>query len=212
MNRICLPVLLSLVMMAACDDASPAGPGRVVNVGTIAPRAGLVTVAGRVIDYATGAGVGSAIVVFRTFVDDTPVGQATADGAGAYSIDLPAGDYLVSINGVSATAVSVRQSSSRGNLIAGAAGCSALYGYVGDARGGGPLDGVRVEALGKETMTDASGWYLIDWGCGANAGFGTSVARFTKAGYEERVRVIGRGLPVGASRADVGLMRPASDE
>lgn len=213
MVRRCTRVaLLAAFAVAGGCDSTPTGPERMVQVSTSAPRSGLVEITGRVIDYRTGSAMSGAVVSFRRFISDETVGEATADATGTYRVELAADTYLVHINGEGATALAVSGTAMRGDVIAGAAGCSALYGFVGDSRSSGPLSGVQVSALGLETTTNAEGWYLLDWGCESDGGFGTSIATFTLAGYERTTVPIGRGRPNGALRVDAGMLRTTAAE
>ena len=205
----CILITSAALAFAACDAAMPAEPSRMMNVGTAATRDGLVALSGRVIDYSTGAVVPAASLRFRPFSQvDTAERAAIAGADGVYRVSLPAGVYLVTVDGVDTTALTVASPSAHSDILARAGACSALYGFVADARSGRPIPGAAVAAGGFHTTSDAAGWYRLDFGCGGNTGFGTTVAEFTSAGYERHVTTIGRGLPRGALRRDAGMLRP----
>ena len=198
-------VLLGLASMGCGATATPTEPFREV-VGSAHTRAGLAAQSGRVLDFTTDSPIAGATVVFRTF-DSGDEHRAVADAGGVYNLAVPPDVYLVYIDGDLATALAARLPSTRAHVYARAEGCSAIYGVVGESRSGEPIQGVIVESGGVATMTGPDGWYRLDYGCGVSAGFGTMVASFTKAGYDAVTRVVGRGLPQGARRIDVGIAR-----
>ena len=205
-----LVILLGLAAVG-CDGAgTPTEPIREV-IGLTQPRAGLVAQSGRVLDFATDSPIPGARVVFQPF-DTGEEYAAVADAGGVYRLEVPPGEYVVRVDGQGATALAARVPSARGHVYTGAEGCSAIYGLVGDSRSGAVIQGVIVQSGAVATMTGADGWYRLDYGCGVNGGFGTMVANFSKAGYEAVTRVVGRGLPSGARRIDVGLLRPREGE
>ena len=198
-------ILLGLMASGCGGTSTPTEPFREI-IGVANARAGLVARSGRVLDFATGAAIPGARVVFRPFNDGD--GHATvADAEGVYRLDVPPAEYLVYVDDDFATAIVARMPSARGHVYAGAEGCSAIYGLVGDPRSGAGIQGVTVQSGSVTTTTGADGWYRLDYGCGVDFGFGTMVATFSKPGHDAVTRVVGRGVPQGARRIDVGMPR-----
>lgn len=197
--------LLVLAAVGCGATSTPTEPFREV-VGVAHGRAGLVAQSGRVLDFATGAAIPGARVVFRPF-NDGEEHAAVADAQGVYQLEVPPAEYLVYVDGDLATALAARMPSARGHVYAGAQGCSAIYGFAGDSRSGAAIEGVAVQSGSATTTTGADGWYRLDYGCGVNFGFGTMVATFSKPGHDAVTRVVGRGVPQGARRIDVGMPR-----
>lgn len=198
-------ILLGLMAVGCGGTSTPTEPFREV-IGAAQARAGVVAQSGRVLDFATGAGIPGARVAFRPFNDGDEY-TTLADAEGVYGLDVPPGDYLVYVDGDLATAIAARTPSARVHVYAGAEECSAIYGFVGDPRSGAAIGGATVQSGGVTTTTDANGWYRLDYGCGVNLGFGTMVATFSKPGRDAVTRVVGRGVPEGARRIDVGMPR-----
>lgn len=198
-------VLLSVLVAACGGSPIPTEPAEQAPAGTVEPRDGFVAQTGLVLDFRTYAPVPGARVVFGSFTPGGPEHAATADASGIYRIEVPPGEYIVSVNGDIATGLTARVSSTRAHIFARAEGCSAIYGVVDDARSGGPIEGVTVTSSGRTTTTFADGWYRLDYGCGTEFGFNTLFAYFSRSGYENDSHVVGRGSPRGARRIDMGL-------
>jgi hypothetical protein len=89
--------------------------------------------------------------------------------------------------------------------------CIARYGIVTDRDTGEPIDGVDVflgANPGYHATTDLTGWYLVNAGCPAGGiiGFNTTLIYFSRPGYADGSRVVGRGLS-GFQRLDWSISR-----
>lgn len=196
-----MPILMVLVS-AAC--ASPLEPSSPIPVGTAQSRTGLVTQSGRVLDFFTGAAMGDAELLFRAGNSDDEWSAMTGSD-GTFRIEIPPGTHIVTVNGELATTLRVLRSVTGSDILAGAGDCSAIYGFVTDARSGRPLPGATVSA-GRTQTTDANGWYRMDFGCGSDVSFNTLIMGFTKPAYEPH-SFSTRGRPRFALRMDVALRR-----
>lgn len=205
-----LPVILCVFVSACAGSPAPTQPSGQTPAGVSGPREGFVSQTGFVLDFRTYAPLAGARVIFGSFTTGGSEYAAVADGSGIYRIEVPPGDYLVRIDGVTVTGLKATASSTRAHLFAGAEGCSALYGVVDGVRSGTPLEGVVVTSGGSTRATTAAdGWYRLDFGCGVNLGFNTMYAYFTHPGYQNGSHVVGRGAPRGARRIDM-VLQPAT--
>ena len=195
--------VLIAVIAAGCDPATtPTEPE--MFVGTTNVRSGLTAEqSGRVLDFTTGDARAGAIVRYESLRIGLEAFQTTSGASGAYSLTMPPGLYRVLIDGVAITTIAVEMTSPRGDLLAGAGNCAAVYGYIIDARAGVPVPGARVA---PGVGTNDAGWYRLPLGCGQGPG-GTLVLEVTRDGYEPRTLPAGRGGGSGARRLDAGLYR-----
>ena len=200
--RAILIIVGTMLIAAACE-----APSQPTFTALAAPRADLAPVrfSGRALDYATGAAVPNVSVEI-----DTPVGgslvataRAITDATGSYTLPIPPGSYLASVNGVFAGSVHVTAAGSRGDFFARQGTCVSRYGVVADAQTRRPLAGVRVELSGQTGTTDQDGWYRVDFGCPANAlfGFNTTIIVFSHPNYDRTCVPVGRGV-FGTQRLD----------
>jgi len=195
-------ILVLPLLLTACGDAptAPSGPA---------------TIAGRVIDYATGAGVSGATVGFgQAFTTNagtsivTPY-TAVADASGVYSVALPrVAHYEVAIDGGSFGSAEITSPSYRGDLFARSGTCVARYGTVADTDMRRPIANATVSVGAGSATTGADGWYRIDLGCPENGryGFGTTFIYFTHPAYTDASQVVGRGVE-GVIRLDFTMKR-----
>jgi hypothetical protein len=169
--------------------------------GPSAPSNTDVRVTGRVIDFATNAGVSGARVAFGDIT-------ATADASGSYTLTLPAtGRFEPLVDGAWMGISRPTAPTYRGDLVIHGTGCVARYGIVSDAATHRPIAGAMVTLAGT-TTTDADGWYRMDFGCPPNGLFGFNTIAITVAHplYADGSESVGRGI-FGVSRLDVEMQR-----
>jgi hypothetical protein len=195
-------VLLGLVLIVYGCDGTVTGPTPPTNV------------AGRVIDFGTGAGVARATVTFGypvytntgRFVPGNPH-VAVADANGLYNLRLPSDQYTVWVNDRQIGSAVVTPSY-LGDLFVQPGLCVSRYGTVSDAVNGRPIANVTVSLAAQKVTTDENGWYRIDLGCFPNGqyGFNTTFIYFSHPRYADASAVVGRGV-AGVIRLDTTLRR-----
>lgn len=168
------------------------------------------SVQGRVLDFASQAGLPGVIVGFGRNFPDVLV-QTTTDASGAFALDVPAGELVASVDGVFAgmMAVHVGGPAYRADLLGNAGICISRYGTVTDAQSFQPVAGVAVRLGGSSAVTTADGWYRIDLGCVDDpyGNFSTTFIYGSHPSYREYSRVVGRGVH-RVNRLDLELQRP----
>lgn len=184
---------LALVMFAVSLSSCASGPSEPTPAGP-------VRVSGRVLDYATNAGVGGVTITY----DDI---AGTTDATGAYSVTAPVGRFQPRVDGASAGVSIVTGTGYRGDFFVRSGDCIARYGSISDAATHRPIAGVRV-SLGETAITDADGWYRLDVGCvpGGRLGFNTAFMAASHPLYADAPQVVGRGI-AGVTRLDFEMQR-----
>lgn len=165
-----------------------------------APSTSVPGFAGRVFDFATNMGVPTVTV---SFGGKTAVTRPD----GSYVLDLPAGQYEPTINGVRVGIALVNGNSYRGDFLVRTGTCVGRYGTVTDRRTFKAVAGATVGFNGSNaTMTATDGWYRIDLGCPENGivGFNTTFLVVSHPNYTNASQVVGRGV-YGMTRLDVEL-------
>ncbi len=162
---------------------------------------GQVQVAGSVLDYRTNAAVGGARVTFGSMT-------ATTNPGGVYTLAVPAGEYVVSIDDVTLAYVRLEDRTYRGDFYARTDGCIGRYGTVVDSRTRRPVSDATVSVGGGTARTDQSGWFRLDLGCAGErcVGFNTSFLSISHPGYVTGSFPAGRGV-CDVSRVDHELVR-----
>ena len=183
-----------------CGDSSPTLP-------TEANGNGVVRVGGSVRDLRTNTLISGARVSLGTF--DPSAGSAaaaTTAADGTYTLTVPPGGYLVSIDDESAGVVHLRIPAYRGDFFARTAGCIARYGTVIDKQSRRFIPGATVSLGGGTATTDSSGWFAVILGCGGSPciGFNTTFATISHPNYMTAEIPAGRGVCF-AQRVDYEL-------
>jgi len=174
------------------------------------PTPSTFNVSGRVLDFQTGAPVSGAAVAFGD-IDSGPfraTATAVSDIDGNYSVTVPPASvfgYHIEVNGVFA-GLARPGMSYRGDLFVNVGTCIARYGTVVDARTARPIAGAQVTLVGKSTITDALGWYRLDFGCPSTPPLpgNTTFMSVYASGYAVGSESIGRGVN-GVERRDVSM-------
>jgi hypothetical protein len=179
------------VLAGACsgsDSVTPTAP----TLPTPPTGAVPVRVFGRVVDFATNAGVPGAAIDFYSAGLPIVATSVVADGAGRYSVSLLRGvRYNPRINGPDVDSnrgllVPVAKETEADYLINGGP-CIVFYGTVRDANTGAPLSGATVVFQSPAVQTGADGFYRIDLGCPSPAmpwqRTGTTFMTVSRAGY-----------------------------
>ena len=185
MRRIAVAAIISL---ATGCGGGPTGP--TVDV----------PVSGRVLDYATGAGVPGAAVAFGA-------STAVTDTNGLYSLVIPEiGHFQPAIDGRTVGFTQVTGPYYRGDFFVNTGTCVARYGTVTEVRTLRPIEGATVDLGGKQVFTATDGWYRLDLECPISGllGIGTTSMRVSHPKYLAVDPVVGKGLG-GVSRLDVEL-------
>jgi hypothetical protein len=189
MRRRALGASVLTVLSWSCSEP-PSPPS------TPSPPSGPAVVFGRVLDFATGAGVAAIGIQFG------PQPLVTA-ADGGFTVSLPVGDYTMRVDGEPfAALVLVRGPWTRGDFLAHAGTCASRYGAVTDHSTGRPIAGA---AVGSGTSAN-DGWYRVDYGCNGCGSCGTAVLTVSASGYASRSFVLGRGVAY-VQRLDVELDR-----
>ncbi|MGZ4144353.1 MAG: carboxypeptidase regulatory-like domain-containing protein, partial [Actinomycetota bacterium] len=152
--------------------------------GTPPPPSTTATVAGTVVDNASGTPIAGALVQasgptsLSTTTGSTGTFQLAGLAPGAYTIQVSSAGYAAASLGVSATA---GVTSSLGTIRLSASGTTAtLQGVVRDGATGQPVTGATVAVAGGGTaQTDASGAYSI-----AAISPGSAAVTVSKSGYQ----------------------------
>jgi len=185
--------LAAVILFAAGCDGGPTGPSVDVRVS------------GRILDFATNAGVPGAAV---TFGESTTV----TDADGSYTLVIPmSGRFDPVVDGRSMGSSQVTGSAYRGDFFVHPGICVARYGTVTDARTLRPIAGATVSLGDKRVISENDGWYRIDLGCPTSpfpglAGIGTTFINISHPNFAGLSRVIGRGV-FSVYRADFELQR-----
>jgi len=168
-----------------------------------------VRITGVVRDFRTNDLVPGALVTIGD-VPRKPVGAATTDVNGAYSVVVPAGQQLIAVDGEVVGAVILRDQTYRGDLLVHGNGCIGRYGTVVDSGTRRPVVSATASLTGVTTTTDASGWFTLSLGCPgticSGLDFGTTVLTVTHADYQNGSFVVGRGA-CRVERVDYELVR-----
>lgn len=190
-----------VVAMSPGDAAVTAVAGNLTTSSTfvVAHRGGdFRRVEGRLLDFASGSGVGGATLLFRTAEDGISLdaGTATTDGLGAYAIALPTGDYQVTVDerAVAVLVIRVGSPAFRGDILTNGGACIARYGTVIDATTYRPLPGATVTYGGGTATTAADGTYRIDHPCVGSVNGNTITVGASHPDYVAGRRFSGRGL------------------
>jgi hypothetical protein len=199
-----------LFISVGCAEQSIEGPSSVYVYAVPRDRS-VVPVSGRVLDFATNAGIAGASVAFGNFESGSGRLVAAAatitDAAGSYTLSTPApGSYLVQVDGVFAGTARIAGIGYRGDLLAHPGACVSRYGTIMDGLTQRPIAGATISLSGKSVVTGADGWYRIDLGCTGPIGFNTTFMYVSAAGYLDQPQVVGRGV-AGVDRRDVWLYR-----
>ena len=175
----------------ACAGPDSAGP-TTPTAPTPPTGAVQVRVFGRVVDFATNAGVPSASIDFYISGLPTIATSVITDGTGAYSVTLSRGvRYNPRINGPDVdsnrgTIIPVAKETEADYLINGGT-CIVFYGTVRDANTGEPIGGAGVGFGNPSTQTAADGNYRISLGCPTPANpwrsIGTTFMNVSREGY-----------------------------
>jgi hypothetical protein len=201
MKKLALAVLAAL--MCACHERQTPSAPSPNERPTPAPNN--QPIRGRVLDFATQAGVSGALVEFRTTQD--LVATATTDASGSYVVPAETiGGFSVSVNGASAGTVRVYRPEYRGDLFANAGTCVSRYGTIADARTLKPVVGATLEWGNQQTTSGLDGWYRLDFGCSSTGivGFNTTWMTLTHPNYRATQVVLGRGI-LGVRRLDIDM-------
>jgi hypothetical protein len=199
-SLVSLFLVLSLVLLAACNRSSPTEPS----------FEGTATLSG-VVSYAeTGAPVsGARVTAFMPVVKGTPrSGEAVTDVVGRYSLSVPGGTYIVSVYVPGATTQSFVQSiviggTSFTNFEISANGCVTLSGRVVNANTQAGISGATIDFLGQHVVTGADGQYRMDLGC-PPAGSGNQTIVVDHPNYQRREWL--RNVPTASSVGDIVLV------
>ncbi|HJQ38632.1 MAG TPA: carboxypeptidase regulatory-like domain-containing protein [Thermoanaerobaculia bacterium] len=199
-SPVSLFLVLSLVLLAACNRSSPTEPS----------FEGTATLSG-VVSYAeTGAPVaGARVTAFMTVVKGTPnSGEAVTDATGRYSLSVPGGTYIVSVFAPGATTHSfiptiVIGGSSFSNFEISANGCVTLSGRVVDANTHAGIPGATIDFLGRHVVTGEDGLYRMDLGC-PPAGSGNQTIVVDHPNYQHREWL--RSIPTASSVSEIVLV------
>src|SRR5262249_53765598 len=136
-------------------------------------------VTGRIVDYATGAGVAGASVVFEDIANDGRYVEVTtaaqSDATGLYTLTAPAGYHYAFVDGEWIGYLHVAGLSDLGDFLVHGGNCVARYGMVVEAHTLRAIAGVTVTvSVGgvafSSAVTGAYGWYRMDLGCNALIG------------------------------------------
>ena len=178
--------VMSLVAACSSSPSAPTGTGP--------------SVAGRVLDFQTNAGVPGA-----TVLPADP--RAATDGTGSYHLAMLPGRYHAWVDGVYRGDVLVRSAANRTDLLVHDGGCAVRYGTIADASSGRPLAGATVSLVGVIATSGSDGSYRLDLGCrGPFAFAGTIEMSVSRTGYQIRSLPAGRGENlINAIRQDVDL-------
>jgi hypothetical protein len=179
------------VLVTGCSGSESAAPA--TPTAPTPPTGAIpVRVFGRVVDFATNAGVAGASIDF--YITGFPViaGSVVTDGSGRYSVSLLRGvRYNPRINGPDVdsnrgTIMPVAKETEADYLINGGT-CMVFYGTVRDANTGAPLGGAAVGFGSPSTQTGADGNYRINLGCPTPANpwrsIGTTFLNVSREGY-----------------------------
>jgi hypothetical protein len=199
-----LAVAVLVVFVVSCDKL-PAAPTGSADV----------RVTGRILDYASGAGVSGARVAFEDLGTDNRyvvVATALSDVTGAYTLMVPSGDHQPFVDGEWIGQLRLTGLSYWGDLLVRGGNCVARYGTVTDAQTLRPIAGVTVSVRGPglehSTVSGTDGWYRIDLGCpsGGVIGFNTTEILASHPNYGNASKPTGRGV-AGVTRVDFELGR-----
>jgi hypothetical protein len=169
-----------------------------------------VTFSGRLLDYVTQAPIAGAPLSFslQSVAGTLNPSSTTTTADGAYTITVPrTGEYVIRIDARFLGIGVVNGRAYRGELYSDTGTCASRYGLVLDDRTLRPISGALVRLTSATTTTGEDGWYRLDFPC-PDVGFpgGTTVITVTRAPYENRTMVVGRGLS-GVSRLDITMTR-----
>ena len=172
-----------------------------------------VPLSGRVIDFATNAGVPGVTIEFGyldLFGRFVAAAKAVSDGAGSYrAMNAPGYSALVQIDGTWRGEIQVNYDY-RGDFLVRTGTCVARYGTVADALTLRPVSGATVTLQGTTALSGSNGWYRIDLGCPSSGvvGFNTTFLQASHPDYPSRSFIAGRGVS-GVSRMDLSLQKRA---
>jgi hypothetical protein len=195
-----MTVVSVATVFAACGTDTPTAPTTQMGFA----------IAGHVTDN-RGSVPRSYAAVGLTFGDQ----RVTTDSSGNYTLTVTPGDYTVRVDGESsAEAVHVRNATTKGDLVVGnVGGCGLRYGQITDAETGDPIAAAYVDVTfadsdrtGTPAVSDATGWYRIDGGCGACGLCPRTTVVVSQLGYANAVADVGNAFR-DAHRWDVALQR-----
>jgi Carboxypeptidase regulatory-like domain len=151
-------LLLALALFLACNHRSPTEP-----VPPPIPAEGVASFSGRTIDPA-GAPVPNVEIALTPSTGVTPAYSTRSDAAAHFALDrVKPGAYIVTLRDQGAGIVKLLPGNNVQDLLF--SNCKVPFGTVRDAATGRPIAGAKVTIFARETRTDASGHYQIDFGC-----------------------------------------------